>query len=91
MLDVKNAFTKALVRWAWDDDEKVSQLESWLDSAIEACAQGRGSISASTVNGVSVSNFSAGMTNMELVVCLSKALDHLEQGTWPTSRVQAIL
>jgi hypothetical protein len=86
---MKNALIKALVRWAWGDDARIAQLESWLDSAVEAIAQGQGNIQSSSVNGVLISNFSSGLTNTELVVILSKVIGHLEDGSFPSSTTLA--
>lgn len=66
---------KTLARWASRDETKTAQLETWLDAAITAIAEGKGASPASVAaNGVSVTMMSGSLTVAAWAATLSHAL-----------------
>ena len=74
------SLANTLYRWAKNDAEKQAQIEVWLDDAISAIAEGKGSqLTSSSGNGVSVT-FSQGLTFVQWANILGKTLQYLENG-----------
>jgi len=85
-MDVNLART--LFRWARNDSDKTAQLETWLDEAIAAIAEGKGaSMQSATANGVSVLMSSSSMSVSAWAATLSHALALLENP--PVSVIRA--
>ena len=81
---------KTLYKWARDNEENQTKLETWLNEAVTAIAEGKGSqIMSATGNGVSVNLAPAGMTVTSWANTLSVALSYLENA--PANSNQAVI
>lgn len=73
-------FARTLYIWAKKKDNGLCILEDWLDEAITAIAEGKGSqIVSTTANGLSVS-MSQNMNYMQWANILGEAIQYLERG-----------
>jgi hypothetical protein len=85
-MDVRLA--KTLARWARNDTDKTAQLNTWLDAAISAIAEGKGaSMASATANGVSVNMMPGSLSVAAWAATLSHALSLLESA--PVSSIRA--
>lgn len=70
---------RSLARWGSKSVENREQLEDWLDEAVIAIAQGKGSVVQSTAaNGMNVSFSSSGMSNAEWLSVLTLAIQYID-------------
>ena len=70
---------KNLARWACLKPNNRELLEGWLDDAVMAIAEGKGSqVTSTAANGITVSFGSQGMTNADWFNILSMALKYID-------------
>lgn len=70
------SLSRILYIWAKCDSEKQALLNSWLDEAMTACADGKGqTLLSSTANNVSVAFMSNSTTIIEWMSALVEALE----------------
>lgn len=75
-----------LRRYGLRKAENLTNLETWLDEALEAIAEGKGGhVVSASANGASFSQ-AANMTNAEWSTVLDRALHMIELGVSSTSR-----
>lgn len=80
-----------MTRWARKSDANRTQVEDWLDEAIAAVAEGKGSdISTASMNGVAFTKASGGMSVAEWGAVLDEVIQHLDAGTSPTTSLQGL-
>lgn len=74
--------SKSIYRYAKGNAEKIATLETMLDEAFAAIAEGKGEqVTSTSTNGVSVSFGSKSMTNAEWFSVLTEAMTMLQVGS----------
>jgi hypothetical protein len=80
------AFVRGLIRWGQASPENRAKLQTWLDETVAAIAENRGGhVTSGSANGVSFTQLPA-MTNAEWFEVLDQVIQHIDNGTLPTTR-----
>jgi hypothetical protein len=78
---------KSLYIWARKNPDNYSKLENWLEDAVTAIAEGKGSqVQSTTANGVSVSFATNSLTVADWFNTLSQAIQFIDSP--PVSKIR---